>query len=207
MSTRSVLVVDSNEGTMRPLAGLLDRHGYDVLTAGDGEEAIASASENGPAMIIMSVQLSGRNGYEITRSIKDREEIRDIPVVLLTAANAVDALAAQRDWGLKAGAAEVLPKPVDESDLLAAMEDLVHHPNGGAPARRRDAAEIPGLGEDDLSSLVERLAQYIGPVADMLVRRAAGESDTRSELFRRLADHIDDQIERERFMSWAVSRK
>ena len=209
MSGEKVLVVDNNEESRDSIGMLLERRGYQVVSAANGEETIDRTPEIGPDAIIMSVQLGGKNGYEVTRELRDRGDLADLPVILLTAANSKEAFRAQRDWALNAGASDVLAKPVDEHTLLARLAFAI---NGSGPiaattsAADASPAERAGMSEGDLDEIVKRLAQYIGPISDMLVRKVIREVDTRSELYRRLADHITDQVERERFISWAVNQ-
>lgn len=209
MSKKKVLVVDSSEESSTSLSQLLERRGYEVSTAGSGEESVGLATRLGPDLIIMSVHLPGKNGYEVTRELHEHRDLSDVPVILLTATNSREAFRAQRDWALNVGAADVLSRPVDERTLLARLELLLNASDSAAPTQSVDDASPgrhAGLSEDDLNKLVKRLAQYIGPIADMLVQKMVREAETRSELYRRLADHISDHVERERFISWAVNQ-
>lgn len=208
MSATKVLIVDSDEQSRRSLGKLVSGHGYDVATASSGEEAIDSFADVAPALIIMNVKLSGRNGYETTRALTDDAKV-DVPIVLLTAANTKEAFAAQREWAMKVGAADVLAKPIEEHALLKRMRTLTGElaEDGDSESGSSAAPEHrSGLSESEIKGLAKRMAQYIGPIANMLVTKTASQADTRSELYRRLADHITDQVERERFISWAVNQ-
>ena len=209
MSGEKILVVENNEQSRNSLARLLEGRGYQVTGAASGEQTIDLIPKVAPHAIVMSVQLPGKNGYEVTRELKDRGELADRPVILLTGANSKEAFKAQRDWALNAGASDVLAKPVDEQTLLARLAFTINGPGHGpaaASAKATSSAERAGMTETDLDEIVKRLAQYIGPISDMLVRKVIREVDTRSELYRRLAEHITDQVERERFISWAVNQ-
>ena len=208
MSAIKVMIVDSDERSRSSLGKLVGGHGYDVAAAANGEEAMKTAPEIAPDIIIMNVKLSGRNGYETTRELTDGANM-DVPIILLTAANTKEAFAAQREWAIKVGAADVLSKPIEEQVLLTRMRALTGAPaeaSGVESSTDTATAHRAGLSESEIKKLAQRLAQYIGPIANMLVNKTASESDTRSELYRRLAEHINDQVERERFISWAVNQ-
>lgn len=208
MSKNKVLVVDNGEEGSASLSQLLERRGYEVSTAVSGEESVELAARIRPDVIIMSVHLPGKNGYEVTRELHEHRDLGDVPVILLTATNSREAFRAQRDWALNVGAADVLSRPVDERTLLARLELLLNTADSAPTSSADDASpgRHTGLSEDDMNKLVKRLAQYIGPIADMLVQKMVREAETRSELYRRLADHISDHVERERFISWAVNQ-
>jgi len=208
MSATKVLIVDSDERSRNSLGKLVGGHGYEIAAASSGEQAIKTAAGIAPDIIIMNVKLSGRNGYETTREFTDGAGF-DVPIILLTAANTKEAFAAQREWAMKVGAADVLSKPIEEQALLARMRHLTGAPAqaGGVESASDSApAHRTGLSESEIKKLAHRMAQYIGPIANMLVNKTISESDTRSELYRRLAEHINDQVERERFISWAVNQ-
>ena len=211
MESAKLMLVDESENGPR-LARMLEAHGFDVVIAVDGEEVLGTVAGNAPDLIIMNVQLSGRNGYEITRELSDGGLADGVPIILLTSAQTEGALDAQREWGVNAGASEVLAKPIAEDVLLA--EIRAHLAGESAAALRstghasRDSAIAgAGLGERALDELERRLAEYIGPIARMLVRKAEREASTTTELYRRLAEHISDKAERERFISWTVSQE
>lgn len=209
MSKKKVLVVDSGDESRASLSQLVERFGYEASTAVSGEESVELASRLGPDLIVMSVHLPGKNGYEVTRELHEHRDLGHVPVILLTATNSREAFRAQRDWALNVGAADLLSKPVDERTLLARLELLLNAPDSVVPAPADDSAspgKHAGLSDDELDKIVKRLAQYIGPIADMLVQKLVPEVETRSELYRRLADHISDHVERERFISWAVNQ-
>jgi DNA-binding response OmpR family regulator len=208
MEHAKIMVVDKHDGSAS-LASLLKAHGFGVASAARGEEALRIVAGVSPDLVIMNVQLAGRNGYEITRELRDRALADGVPVILLTSAQTEEAFRAQREWGIRAGATEVLAKPVDEHVLLAKVRALVAGvaPGTETPVTGPTASLTgAGLSERALEELERRLAQYIGPISKMLVRKVEREVTTTSELYRRLAEHITDKSERERFISWAVTQ-
>jgi two-component system cell cycle response regulator DivK len=82
---RTVLIVEDNELNMKLFHDLLDAHGYQTLQTRSGIEALRLARERRPDLILMDIQLPEVSGLEVTRWLKDDEELREIPVVAVTA--------------------------------------------------------------------------------------------------------------------------
>ena len=82
---RTVLIVEDNELNMKLFHDLLDAHGYQTLQTRSGNEALQIARERRPDLILMDIQLPEVSGLEVTRWLKDDEELREIPVVAVTA--------------------------------------------------------------------------------------------------------------------------
>jgi two-component system, cell cycle response regulator DivK len=82
---KTVLIVEDNELNMKLFHDLLDAHGYSTLQTRSGIEALRLAREHRPALILMDIQLPEVSGLEVTKWLKDDDELRDIPVVAVTA--------------------------------------------------------------------------------------------------------------------------
>ena len=82
---RTVLIVEDNELNMKLFHDLLDAHGYKTLQTRSGLEALAIARKHRPHLILMDIQLPEVSGLEVTKWLKDDEELRDIPVIAVTA--------------------------------------------------------------------------------------------------------------------------
>ncbi|MGI9426449.1 MAG: response regulator [Hyphomicrobiaceae bacterium] len=83
--TKSVLIVEDNELNMKLFHDLLDAHGYRTIQTHNGLEALDLAREHRPSLILMDIQLPEVSGLEVTKWLKDDEELRDIPVIAVTA--------------------------------------------------------------------------------------------------------------------------
>src|SRR3972149_7757778 len=83
--TKTVLIVEDNELNMKLFHDLLAAHGYNTLQTRDGMEALSMAREHHPDLILMDIQLPEVSGLEVTRWIKEDENLKDIPVVAVTA--------------------------------------------------------------------------------------------------------------------------
>ena len=83
--TKKVLIVEDNELNMKLFHDLLDAQGYQTLQTREGLQALALAREHHPDLILMDIQLPEISGLEVTKWLKDDEELSHIPVVAVTA--------------------------------------------------------------------------------------------------------------------------
>ena len=82
---KKVLIVEDNELNMKLFHDLLDAHGYQTIQTRNGLDALALARSERPALILMDIQLPEVSGLEVTKWLKDDDNLRDIPVVAVTA--------------------------------------------------------------------------------------------------------------------------
>jgi len=122
-----ILLVEDNEMNRDMLSRRLQKRGFDVVVALDGEQGVAMAEAEGPALILMDMSLPGIDGWEATRRIKGRVGGRTIPVIALTA----HAMAGDREKALEAGCDDFDTKPIDLPRLLGKIEALLGR--AGAP--------------------------------------------------------------------------
>ena len=113
----TVLLVEDNEMNRDMLLRRLQRRGFEVLTALNGEQAIQMTQQHQPALVLMDMSLPVLDGWEATRRLKADPATKHIPVIALTA----HALPAERDRALEAGCAAFETKPIDFPKLLAVM--------------------------------------------------------------------------------------
>jgi len=119
--TKRILLVEDNPQNRYLVTFLLEKNGYEVVSAEDGEEAIAAVEAERPDLILMDVQLPKLDGYEATRRIKADARFKDIPLVALTA----HSMKGDRGKALAAGCDDYITKPVDAEGLLARIRELV----------------------------------------------------------------------------------
>jgi CheY-like chemotaxis protein len=116
-----ILVADDNETNRDILATRLEANGYEVLHAGDGEEALAVARERCPDLILLDIMMPKLDGIEVCRRIKADAALPFTPIMLVTAkAESGDVVE-----GLDAGADEYLTKPIDQKALVARVKALL----------------------------------------------------------------------------------
>ncbi len=121
MALPTILVVEDSPTDLRLMTLPLRRHGYRVLTACDGEEALEKAVREQPQVIVLDVILPMKNGFQVCRELKTAAATSAIKVLLLTSKNQDS----DRWWGLKQGADEYMTKPFDDDELLTRVAGLL----------------------------------------------------------------------------------
>jgi two-component system cell cycle response regulator DivK len=116
-----LLYVEDNEMNRDMLSRRLQRRGFEVLIAGDGEQGVTLAAAEKPDLILMDMSLPVLDGWEATRRIKAAPATRRIPVIGLTA----HAMATDRNRCLEAGCDDYDTKPVELGRLLEKIERLL----------------------------------------------------------------------------------
>jgi CheY-like chemotaxis protein len=117
----TILIVEDNEMNRDMLSRRLERKGYKVLIAVDGEQGVAVARANAPDLVLMDMSLPVVDGWEATRRLKADDRLKHIPVIALTA----HAMANDRDKAMEAGCDDYDTKPIELPRLLAKMEALL----------------------------------------------------------------------------------
>jgi DNA-binding response OmpR family regulator len=116
-----ILIVDDNETNRDILLTRLGTHGYDLVQAADGEEAIEVARKSLPDLILLDVMMPKLDGIAATRRLKADPSLPFMPIILVTAkTDSKDVVA-----GLDAGADEYLTKPVDQTSLVARVKSML----------------------------------------------------------------------------------
>ncbi len=121
-----ILYVEDNEDNIYMLSRRLERKGYEIIVAKNGEQGVAMARAETPALILMDLSLPILNGWEATQQLKASPETRDIPVIGLSA----HAMTGDREKALAAGCDDVDTKPVEFRRLLEKIQALL--PKGAA---------------------------------------------------------------------------
>ena len=110
-----ILVVDDQPANLRVVGALLSRHGFEVLTAGSGEEALQRVVRQVPDLMLLDMMMPGMDGFALLAEIKRHPELQGMPTVFLTAAQDRDLLLRAFD----AGAVDYVTKPFMPEELLA----------------------------------------------------------------------------------------
>ena len=111
---KTILMVDDSPTELKNMMTALASKGYTVMTAVDGEEALAKISSMRPDVILLDVVLPKKNGFQVCRQLKNGAETKDIKVVLVTSKNQES----DRFWGMKQGADGYLVKPYKPEELI-----------------------------------------------------------------------------------------
>ena len=121
MSRAKVLVVDDEEYIQHILNFSFGAEGYEVVTAADGEEAVAKARNEKPDIIVLDIMMPKMDGYEACRKLKSDPKTKDIPVILLTAKGRdVD-----KKLGSEAGADDYVVKPFSPGRLIERVDGMM----------------------------------------------------------------------------------
>lgn len=182
-----VLLIEDEQGLRTTLRDRLSTEGYDVETAGDGEQGYAMAMADGFDVIILDIMLPGKSGFDVCRDLR-RKGIRS-GILMLTARGEVG----DRVHGLKIGADDYLTKPFETLELLARMEALVRRANA-ASALHGETVQLGEVRVNLKRREVERGDQTIPLSAkeSLLLRfflEHRGEVLARERLFREVWGH------------------
>jgi len=116
-----ILLIEDNELNRDMLSRRLQKRGYEVVMAVDGEQGVAAALSDAPALILMDMSLPGIDGWEATRRLKAAPQTRHIPIIALTA----HAMPIDREKALAVGCDDFDTKPVELPRLLEKIEALL----------------------------------------------------------------------------------
>src|SRR6202140_4177443 len=169
-----ILVVDDTPENLEIMTMRLQRHGYEIVTAVDGEDALAKVQTSNPDLILLDIMMPKLDGIAVTRRLKADTSLPFIPIILVTAKADPKDVAA----GLGAGGDDYLTKPFDHASLVArvrsmlrikALHDVVAAQRSelaalNAGLEQRVAAQVAEIGR------VSRLRRFLAPqLAEMIV--------------------------------------
>ena len=123
--SKKVLIVEDNELNMKLFHDLLDSQGYEVLQTREGLQALAIAREHRPDLILMDIQLPEISGLEVTKWLKDDEELNHIPVIAVTAF----AMKGDEERIRQGGCEAYISKPIS---VISFLETVRRHLGQGA---------------------------------------------------------------------------
>jgi two-component system, OmpR family, phosphate regulon response regulator PhoB len=182
-----VLVVEDEEAISHLLAYNLEREGFRVATAPDGEEALIKVEESRPDLVLLDWMLPNVSGIELCRQLRTRNETREIPIIMITARGEEE----DRVRGLDVGADDYVTKPFSMSELVARMRAVLRRT---APALAGDVATFADIVLDRQLCRVRRGKRdvHLGPtefrLLDVLMQRP-GRVFSREQLLDRVWGH------------------
>jgi CheY-like chemotaxis protein len=118
---KNVLIVDDEPNIVLSLKFLIAQEGYEVRTAGNGEEALRALAERLPDLVLLDVMMPKPDGFEVCQTIRATTEWRDIPVIMLTARGRE----VEKQKGLAMGADDYITKPFATKDLVAKVQAIL----------------------------------------------------------------------------------
>lgn len=119
-----IIIVDDDRDTRELLAMALESEGFEVTSAANGLRLISSLQLRRPHLILLDVNMSWIDGFELCKAVKKNESFREIPVVFVSGRGEPE----DRRKGMEAGAADYFVKPLDLNLLLARIRELVPVP-------------------------------------------------------------------------------
>lgn len=118
----TILVVDDSPTEIHIFKKILEKQGYRIVVAKDGQEGVEKATEVRPDLILMDVVMPVLNGFQATRQLKNNDKTADIPVIMVTTKDQQTDI----NWGMRQGATEYLVKPVAPAELLNKIKALLN---------------------------------------------------------------------------------
>ncbi len=118
---KKILVIEDDEQNRYLFSFILEKNGYQVITARDGLEGITRAREEKPDLILLDIRLPVMDGYEVTRQMKELPELKDVPIVALTAY----AMKGDKEKTLEAGCDGYIPKPIIPKEFIEVVNSYL----------------------------------------------------------------------------------
>lgn len=116
-----ILIVDDDIDSLKLIGLMLQRHGYEVIAANAGNQALSKALQEHPDLIILDIMMPDMDGYEVCRRLRANAETRPIPIIMFTAKTLVDDKVA----GFEAGADDYLTKPTHPAELASRVKAIL----------------------------------------------------------------------------------
>ena len=125
MVNEKILVVDDEEHIAELISYNLTNNGYKVIIANNGIDAVKLAVEEKPSLILLDLMIPGKDGYDVCKDVRSNSEIRNTPIIMLTAkSEEVDKI-----LGLELGADDYITKPFSVRELLARVKAVLRRFN------------------------------------------------------------------------------
>ena len=117
----TILVVDDDPRNIRLMESILKTSGYSVISAEDGEQALEAVARQRPDAVLLDVMMPRMSGFEVCRKLRSQYETRLLPIIMVTALNALE----EKVQALETGADDFLSKPVNRMEMLAKLRSIL----------------------------------------------------------------------------------
>jgi len=118
---KKILYIEDNEQNLYLVTFILEKHGYEVHAARDGQEGIDTAARVLPDLILLDIQLPQMDGYAVARQLRGNHNLARIPIVAVTSY----AMAGDREKALAAGCSGYIEKPINPDTFMGQVEQLL----------------------------------------------------------------------------------
>lgn len=123
--SQTILVIEDNEQNLYLMRFLLERHGFTVVAATDGREALEMAEQAKPDAILLDIQLPTMDGYAVASALRENAAVARVPIIAVTSY----AMVGDRERVLAAGATDYIEKPIDPDTFVSRIsQHLVSEP-------------------------------------------------------------------------------
>lgn len=117
-----VLIVDDSPTEIHVLKTMLEKNGFEIMSASSGEEGVELVKRDHPDVVLMDVVMPGMNGFQATRQISKDPDTSAIPVIIVTTKDQET----DRVWGLRQGAKDYITKPAVEAELVSKINAVLN---------------------------------------------------------------------------------
>jgi CheY-like chemotaxis protein len=115
---KKILIIEDNEQNLYLISFILEKHGYEVFAAQDGQEGIDMATSVKPDLILLDIQLPVMDGYTVARQLRTNAEFAQIPIIAVTSY----AMTGDREKTIEAGCNGYIEKPINPDTFLQQVE-------------------------------------------------------------------------------------
>jgi twitching motility two-component system response regulator PilH len=117
----NILIVDDSPTEIHVITSILEKHGFSVSVANNGEEGVEKAKADKPDLILMDVVMPGMNGFQAARQISTDPDTSNIPIIIVSTKDQET----DKMWGLRQGAKDYVTKPAQEKELISKINTLL----------------------------------------------------------------------------------
>ncbi len=164
----NIMIVDDNPANLKLLEDILRRHAYEVRAFPRGRLALAAANEEPPDLILLDINMPEMNGYEVCERLKASERLADIPVIFISALNAIE----DKVKGFRAGGVDYISKPFQFEEVQARVETHLKLPRAQRAERdllERTLGGIVGTLWELIQLTSPKLALRSGAIRDIVL--------------------------------------
>jgi DNA-binding response OmpR family regulator len=136
-----ILIVDDDVDTLRLVGLMLQRQGYQIVAANNGNQALVMARTEQPDLILLDIMMPDLDGYEVTRQLRENPDTRKIPIIMFTAKSQLE----DRVTGFEVGADDYLTKPTQPRELFAHVQDILARQQAAGPVAPVQRGHVVGI--------------------------------------------------------------
>ncbi|MEX1237077.1 MAG: response regulator, partial [Pseudomonadales bacterium] len=123
---RTIMIVDDSVTVRKVTSRLMERQGWEVLTAKDGLDAMNQLAETYPSLVLLDIEMPRMDGFEVLRSVRRDERLKDLPIIMITSRTGEK----HQQQAFELGVNRYMGKPFQEADLLTNIEEVLAEAKG-----------------------------------------------------------------------------